>query len=267
MREEPRKRVFISLLFVTLGLLFGAGYLVWWVPQVGLGNIHPWLPAILMVTVISVLSVVAFGVFLLIYTLIRGKELFLSHSLRWVVVKVLFPLMVPVGRVFGIARDTVQQSFIAVNNQLVRSNVGAVRPDRLLILLPHCIQINDCNIKITGDVHRCKGCGRCGIKDLVAISDKNGVDLSVATGGTLARRIIKEKRPKAIIAVACERDLTSGIVDSYPLPVIGILNDRPYGPCINTQVDMADVCEALEFFVGVGSSNPDVSPAASPGNA
>jgi hypothetical protein len=133
----------------------------------------------------------------------------------------------------------------------VRSNIGSVKPDRLLILLPHCIQINDCNIKITGDVHRCKGCGKCEIKDLVSISDRCGVDLSVATGGTLARRIIKEKRPKAIIAVACERDLTSGIVDSYPLPVIGILNQRPFGPCINTRVDMKDVQEALEYFTGL----------------
>ncbi len=161
----------------------------------------------------------------------------------------LFPLMVIVGRLLGISRDKVQQSFIAVNNQLVRSNVGKVKPDRLLILLPHCIQINDCNIKITGDVHRCKGCGKCEIKDLVAVADKYRVALSVATGGTLARRIIKEKRPKAIIAVACERDLTSGIVDSYPLPVIGILNDRPFGPCMNTRVDMQDVKEALEMFI------------------
>jgi len=249
--QEPKKRVFITLLITTLGLLIGAGYIIWWIPQVGMRNIHPLLPTVFMAVVAGVLGFIAFGVFLLILTLIRGKEIFLATRLRWVVVKVLFPLMVPVGRLFGISRDTVQQSFIAVNNQLVRSNIGSVKPDRLLILLPHCIQINDCNIKITGDVHRCKGCGKCEIKDLVAISDKCGVDLSVATGGTLARRIIKEKRPKAIIAVACERDLTSGIVDSYPLPVIGILNQRPFGPCINTRVDMKDVQEALEYFTGL----------------
>lgn len=250
MKQEPKKRTFISLLFVTLGLLIGAGYLIWWIPQVGLRNINPMLPTIFMLLVAGTLGFIAFGVFLLILTLIRGKEIFLSQRLRWVVVKILFPLMVPVGRLFGISRDKVQQSFIAVNNQLVRSNAGKIRPDRLMILLPHCIQISDCNIKITGDVHRCKGCGKCEIKELVAIADRNGVDLSVATGGTLARRIILEKRPKAIIAVACERDLTSGIVDCYPLPVIGILNERPHGPCINTRVDMDDVKEALEIFTG-----------------
>jgi hypothetical protein len=247
--QEPRKRTFIGLLVATTTLLFCAGYVVWWIPQVGLRNIHPVLPGLLMAVVFGGLSVIAVGVVLLIITLLHGREIFMGQRLRWVVVKVLLPLMVPVGRLFGMTRDSVQQSFIAVNNQLVRSNLGDIKPDRLLILLPHCIQLTDCNIKITGDVHKCKGCGKCKIKDLVEVADKCGIDLSVATGGTLARRIIKEKRPKAIIAVACERDLTSGIVDSYPLPVIGILNDRPNGPCVNTQVDMDDVREALEAFV------------------
>jgi hypothetical protein len=57
--------------------------------------------------------------------------------------------------------------------------------------------------------------------------------------------VIVEKRPKLVIAVACERDLTSGIKDCYPLPVIGILNDRPNGPCFNTNVDLVKIEQAL----------------------
>ena len=52
--------------------------------------------------------------------------------------------------------------------------------------------------------------------------------------------MIIEKRPKLVVAVACEGDLTSGIKDCYPLPVIGVLNDRPFGPCFNTHVDGKD---------------------------
>ena len=48
-----------------------------------------------------------------------------------------------------------------------------------------------------------------------------------------------------MLAVACERDLTSGIKDCYPLPVIGILNERPFGPCFNTVVDVSKIDEAL----------------------
>jgi hypothetical protein len=74
--------------------------------------------------------------------------------------------------------------------------------------------------------------------------------MSIATGGTLARRVIVETRPNAIVAVACDRDLTSGIQDSYPIPVIGVLNERPFGPCKNTRVDLAKVKAAMDFFLG-----------------
>jgi hypothetical protein len=73
--------------------------------------------------------------------------------------------------------------------------------------------------------------------------------MSIATGGTLARRVIVETLPKAIVAVACERDLTSGIQDSYPIPVIGILNERPFGPCRDTRVDLSKVAAAVRFFL------------------
>jgi hypothetical protein len=48
------------------------------------------------------------------------------------------------------------------------------------------------------------------------------------------------------VAVACERDLVSGIRDAWPLPVIGLINERPEGPCVNTRVDVAGVARILE---------------------
>ena len=48
-----------------------------------------------------------------------------------------------------------------------------------------------------------------------------------------------------MIAIACERDLSSGIQDSNPLPVMGVLNRRPYGPCHDTKVDLNRVEDAL----------------------
>jgi len=60
---------------------------------------------------------------------------------------------------------------------------------------------------------------------------------------------VVERRPRLIIAVACERDLAGGIQDSYPLPVFGITNHRPHGPCYDTEVDLERVEEALNFFL------------------
>jgi len=193
-----------------------------------------------------------FGGLLLVFTVLRGQDIFLSHRLRGVVAKVLFPFMILMGKVVGVSKVRIQQSFIELNNHLVRSNKHFIRPDRLLILLPHCIQDFDCQVKITGNIKNCKGCGKCEIKDLIELSEQYHLKIAVATGGTLARRIIVENRPQAIVAVACELDLTSGIQDSYPIPVIGILNDRPNGPCINTKVEIEKVRSAILDFLEDG---------------
>ena len=73
----------------------------------------------------------------------------------------------------------------------------------------------------------------------------------------MARRIVLENRPEAIVAVACELDLTAGIQDTYPIPVIGILNERPNGPCINTKADLEKVRRGiLDFVEGAEPSAP-----------
>jgi hypothetical protein len=246
--SEPKKTTFIGLIIFTVFLIVAVAAGLYLVPYVGLKNIHPLAPQIVMITMGGVIGLLLFGVTLLVLTLVRGKEIFFAARLRGIVIEVLFPIMILVGKLLGMSKDTVQQSFVEVNNLLVRAKCVNNKPKRVLLLMPHCLQFSDCEIKITSDAFKCRACGRCRISDLVELAKKHGVDLSIATGGTLARRRIAETRPEAIIAVACERDLTSGIQDAYPLPVIGILNDRPFGPCFNTSVDIQKVSDALEFF-------------------
>lgn len=251
--SEPKKRIFIGLIVFTVFLISAVTVALYLIPYVGLRNIHPLAPEIVCFSMGGALGVLILGVVLLILTLMRGREILFAARLRGIVIEVLFPIMIVVGKLLGISKEKIQQSFVEVNNLLVRAKCGDAKPDRILLLMPHCLQFNDCAIKITSDAYKCQACGKCRIKDLVVLAKKYGVHLSVATGGTLARRRVAEARPQAIIAVACERDLTSGIQDAYPLPVIGILNDRPYGPCFNTSVDISKVAEALEFLAGGGS--------------
>jgi len=246
----PRKRVFIGLSAITSIVLAGLAFFLWWVPFVGLGNIHPYLPVILAVVFGMAALAILGGSLLLFLTVLAGRDFFLTKKLRGVVSQVLYPLLIPIGRIFGIFRERIGQSFVAINNQLVLAQNLKVEPSRLLLLMPHCLQNYDCNVKITGNVEHCKGCGKCSIKDLLDLSHRYGVQLAVATGGTIARRIVVQKRPKVIIAVACERDLTSGIQDTYPLPVYGIFNRRPHGPCFNTEVSLTDVENAIRRFLG-----------------
>lgn len=177
--------------------------------------------------------------------------------LRGFVLKILFPLFMLAGIFRKSSREALQQAIINMNNYLVIKE--GYRTKRILILLPHCIQLDKCDIRITHNIHKCKKCGRCEVKDLIGITDEFNLELFVATGGTLARKIVRDVKPEVIVAVACERDLSSGIVDSYPMPVLGITNDRPYGPCFNTQVNLDKVREAIAAFHPEGEPPLDQS--------
>lgn len=252
-----RKRLFIGLISLTSGALCLVLLVGWIIPYIGLGNIHPLVPDItgaLLVACIALIVWATLGLVLHIYT---GRPWFGSQRVRGVAVKLFLPLMELLGRLFGISREEVRHSFIKVNNELVRGETGSFAPPDVLILLPHCLQSSNCAVRLTYGVDHCKRCGQCPIEQLLALRDRYGVKLAIATGGTIARRIVVKERPRLIIAVACERDLASGIQDTHPIPVYGVLNERPNGPCLDTLVSLTNVEKALRHFLNV--LPPDVA--------
>src|SRR5438477_125914 len=67
--------------------------------------------------------------------------------------------------------------------------------------------------------------------------------LAAVLPGQPARRVIRERRPRAVVAVACERDMTTGLRDvAGKLPVLGLTMRLPNGPCRDAMVDL-DVME------------------------
>lgn len=234
---------FITLLFISL--FFVA---IWLILSPLLERVYPSLPDIL--GVILLLAIVSIGsalLFIGIGVLKGSKHL---EWLRGIYLKLFYPVMTLLGKFIGISRDKLHRILIETNNLIVRSIPRTVKPERLLVLLPHCLQFNECKIRITGDVYNCAGCGKCKIKDLTELAKEEDLHIFVATGGSLARRIVERERPQGIVAVACERELWTGLPDVYPLPVLAIINDRPYGPCFNTSVDIDTVKDALKFFIG-----------------
>lgn len=247
-----KKGLFVTILFSTIAILFIVALGLWFIPALGIIDVSFVLPKLLGTVIILFLILTTVGSGLLAYAIFTRNQIILAQPLRGVVLKILYPMMVPVARLFGISRDRVQQGLVEINNILVKACLKPLKPEKLLLMMPHCLQFHECDRKITTDVYNCVSCGRCDIMELVRISKQYGVHLSVATGGTLARKIIKERRPHAIIAVACERDMTSGLQDSFPMPVLGYLLDRPNGPCFDTKIDYKQVADAMRYFGSMG---------------
>jgi hypothetical protein len=248
-RDRSEKRTFVLLLLLTCLALSLIAVLLWWIPYMGFTRIHPRLPLIMAILFAFIVWFLIGGGLTLVFTVIRGKNLFFNRRIRGVVIRFLFPLLVLMGRLVRIGKDEVRRSFVAINNQLVLAEAKKVPPQKLLVLLPQCLQNHECGERITIDIDNCKACGKCKIKELLSLSKKYDLHIAVATGGTLARKIVSETRPDMIIGVACERDLTSGIQDTYPIPVFGILNKRPHGPCFDTDLDLEMVEQGIMSFL------------------
>lgn len=254
---EAKKRTFLIFMTANWILWLITTYFMWHISYLGLYAIHRWLPTVVGLALIIFHSVIVLGFALILATIVWQREILFSQRLRKLVLRTCLPMTISAPltiiarKLFHISKEDFQRSFIEVNNHLVRVKRFGLTPRRLLLLLPQCLQRSDCKIRIAGDILNCQQCGNCQIKEIINICKHYGLRACVATGGTLARKIIVEQKPQAVIAVACERELVDGIQDCYPLPVFGILNQRPHGPCMDTRAALERVEKAITHFLAV----------------
>jgi hypothetical protein len=214
-----------------------------------------------------------------------GVRLIAGSAGQAFAVHVLLPMSERLGRVFRLAPDTVKGAFIDFNNALVRARPaadtstrgsasaaglgrvaafsakpGSVPPrlapassagasTKVLLLLPHCLQNSECSRVLGEDVRNCGECGSCAMCDLRRLVSKYDVQNRIVGGGALALMAVRQLRPRAVVGVACERELVAAIKELRGIPVIAIANRRPDGPCRNTEVDVAGVEEGLQILL------------------
>ena len=243
---ETKKRIYIgllasSLIFIMLGLA-----IIWYL----VANRHIIISQVILFIIATIaaiaLLVLSVGILAIVLMILRPKTIPSMNTLTQIANELLFPLTLIIGKLLGIDKEKILRSYIAVNNYLVSLRPNFIRGENILILVPHCLQDTDCPHKITVDVSNCKGCGKCQIGELKKIAEESRASIRVVTGGTMARKRIEDDNPRGVVAIACERDLSAGIQDAGALPVIGVLNCRPNGPCFNTSVDLQTVKEALK---------------------
>lgn len=230
------KKSLILSLFIYLFFLSFIYYLIY--PRIN--QIPP-----VNLTILVVLFLLYFIYFLGILFHITGfaiRKLFFYPMYKYYI----FPMGSFITGIFIRDKSEKWEKFIDFNNEIVKKQDLNIDNKDMLMLLPHCLQNTKCKIRITTNIDNCEKCGLCEIGTLKEIAENYNIDTFVVTGGTLARRYVKDNRPKGIVAVACRHDLKEGIELVYPIPVYGIRNRQPEGPCINTQVDTDQIIYALE---------------------
>ncbi|HBF35072.1 TPA: hypothetical protein DDW35_10980 [Candidatus Sumerlaeota bacterium] len=136
---------------------------------------------------------------------------------------------------FGISRDRVASSCLSITNAIAAQQLRRLKKVKPLVLLPRCLSAET-------------------VRDIKAAAAEWDCPVVVVATNRLAREKVREFRPNAMLAVACERDLVSGLYDfGHKLPILVLANDRPFGPCLKSTVNAERIRQALvAIHAGVG---------------
>lgn len=246
---KKNDKLFITVLITMITIFIGFAVTLIYVSHASSIVLYKKILNILLL-VVFMACIYMFISIVLFIRLLKGKG---THGVfrKWIQYSLLalYPIILFISQLMGLEKERIQSVFSVLNNRLILAGPLRARPEEILVLLPHCLQKSSCSHKITGNIYNCQRCGLCDIDLLFKSVEQYKTSIYVATGGTLARKIVKDLKPKVIIAVACERDLSSGILDIRGIPVIGITIDRPEGPCVNTRVNMDKIAKVIKYIL------------------
>lgn len=224
-------KLFLSLVSLTNILLLGLIWTVYFFIRPHISNFMTHNFINWLTISITVLILTYFILFLL--TLWLNKPFVFYLKDKQLADLIITKISLGIGKKLGFSYDRIVHSMLQVGNHLTRILYQPIAKDELLILVPRCLS------KQTRE-------------ELIELTKSYHLNFHIAAGGSQAREILKEKKSKGIIAVACERDLYAGVKDvPSHIPVLAIANTRPEGPCTNTLVDLDQLKSSIDFFLDV----------------
>lgn len=138
----------------------------------------------------------------------------------------------------------------------VEEQLTLIEPAQRVLLLPHCLRrVETCQGKYTKKGLKCHECNPdCPANQLRQAAIRLGYKgICIAPGGRLAIKYIKEIKPLAIVAVACEKELQEGIhgvselvgkgQQMIPIVVVPLSKDG----CVDTEVDIKIAVEKISL--------------------
>ncbi len=96
-------------------------------------------------------------------------------------------------------------------NDTFRQQVLALDRHEICLFLPHCLRSRNCPAASDDEGVQCEKCGQCLISTFVSTAEESGIRVFCVPGGSLLEKLVDKYRPKAIIGVACQKEIMLGL--------------------------------------------------------
>jgi uncharacterized protein len=150
----------------------------------------------------------------------------------------------------GVEENELLQLYVETKNRSMTESFASTPYNERILLLPQCLRAKDCPAEMGKYGYECQQCGRCSIAKIIQVTKDLGYKGTfILPGGSLAKKILIDVKPKASLGVACSKELVLGSFLCEKMGVIGqgfgLLRDG----CINTIVDVKGLNDALKVHV------------------
>ncbi len=150
----------------------------------------------------------------------------------------------------GVESERVDEAYIDLKNKIHLDNFVKVPKNKRIVLLPQCLRRRKCKAKKTDLGFVCASCSpkSCQVYKIIKKAKELGyLGTFVLPGGSMVPKVFKKTKPKAVIGVACPKELGLGIpVAEKAGLAVQVVKLKKDG-CVDTEVELVDVFEKLEL--------------------
>ncbi len=147
-------------------------------------------------------------------------------------------------RILGLKPDNIDKLYMELKNDIHKDEFRNIHPNEKIIFLPQCLRNSKkCRAKLGKFGYECVDCGNCKVSMIKKEAEALGYRVFVVPGGSMVYKIMKEFRPKAVVGVACIKELAMALDEvRIPTQTVELARDG----CLDTDVDADEVIHVLK---------------------
>jgi hypothetical protein len=147
-------------------------------------------------------------------------------------------------RILGIKPENIDKLYIELKNDMSREAFKKIHPKDKIIFIPQCLRKPKCKAQLTRLGYRCAACsGDCKANKIKSRGEGLGYRVFIVPGGSMVMNITKKLKPKAVLGIACVKELIAALDElKTPGQAVELLKDG----CINTDVNLEEVFDVMD---------------------
>jgi len=149
-------------------------------------------------------------------------------------------------RMLGIRPENVDRLYIELKNDHYKDKFRETETKHKILFLPQCLRRAGCKAGLDESGYHCVNCSaECKVSAISTKAEKMGYNVFVCPGGSMIAKIILKYRPKAVLGVACIKEIIMAAEEleqaRIPYQAVELLKNG----CVLTDVDVEHVFSLL----------------------